>query len=537
MGAWWRWPSSSPSPPPLLSSSRAASWDGARPTLPAPASNRSSTKPTSFSARLTNRSATSPAPALGQEVVLTLTDLLANGQGVGRAGGMVIFVTGGLPQERVRVRISSVKSNYAVGELLEIIVRSPDRTQPFCAVFGICGGCQVQHLAYPAQLRWKRNMVASAFKRIAGLEVEVAETIGMADPRSYRNKMSLVVKERPGGTFDVGFYQARSHELVPIDSCPIVLPQLDAYVRNLATLARSAAGAAILRGVRHLVARAGKASGHAVVSLTTERLAEHLDNAVARLTAALPGLVGVQNSFEPASQNAVMGRKQRTIWGQNEMEEEIDGIRFRVSPASFFQVNSEMVGQIFRFVASGLTSPRRVVDLYCGAGTFSIFFARLGCTVFGVEESSHAIDEARANARLNLVEESTEFTVGRVEDALDEPRIGLALRGAQIVFLDPPRKGVEPAALEALAAAGVPNIWYLSCNPATLARDVAQLHTAGYELGIVQPFDMFPQTGHVEVLCTLWRKDSAPKVDEEMRLSAAPVPPSSEKEYPDFVIR
>ena len=490
---------------------------------------------------MTNRSATSPAPALGQEVVLTLTDLLANGQGVGRAGGVVIFVTGGLPQERVRVRISSVKANYAVGDLLEILVRSPERAEPFCSVFGICGGCQVQHLAYPAQLRWKRNMVANAFKRIAGVEVEVAETIGMIHPRHYRNKMSLVVQERPGGQFDVGFYQARSHEVVPIDSCPIVLPQLDGYVRNLVSIARSSAAGSVLRGVRHVVARAGRALGHAVVSLTTERPAEHLERAVTRLVAALPGLVGVQNSYEPASQNAVMGRKQRTIWGQAEMEETIDGIRFRVSAASFFQVNSEMVGQIFRFIAGGLTKPRRVVDLYCGAGTFSIFFARLGCTVFGVEESPHAIEEARANARLNGVDGTTEFAVGRVEDTLHEPRIGLALQGAQIVFLDPPRKGVEPAALAALAAARVPNIWYLSCNPATLARDVGLLHVEGYEVGIVQPFDMFPQTGHVEVLCTLWRKDSAAKADEEMRLAAsAPVaspPGPEEKEYPDFVIR
>ncbi|MDE2571726.1 MAG: 23S rRNA (uracil(1939)-C(5))-methyltransferase RlmD [bacterium] len=486
---------------------------------------------------MTNRSVTNPAPTLGQEAILSLTDLLANGQGVGRAGGMVVFVTGALPGERVRVRITSVKANYAVGELMQVIQRSPERAEPFCRVFGACGGCQVQHLAYPAQLRWKRNIVASAFKRIAGVDAAVAETIGMAMPRGYRNKMSLVVQERPGDNYAVGFYQPRSHDVVPIDACPIVLPQLDAYVRNLAAIARTPAAATLFRGVRHVVARAGRALGHAVVSLTTERTAEHLDRVVTRIVAALPGVVGVQNSFEPSSQNAVMGRKQRTLWGQQEMEEAIEGIRFRVSASSFFQVNSEMVGQIFRFIAAGLNRPRRIVDLYCGAGTFSIFFARLGCTVFGIEESEHAIDEARANAQLNGVEATTGFSVGRVEDALREPRAQAALLGAEIAFLDPPRKGVEAPALAALAAANVPNIWYLSCNPATLARDVAQLHAAGYEVGVVQPFDMFPQTGHVEVLCTLWRKDPGARANHDVRLTAAQDDAPGEKEYPDFVIR
>lgn len=487
---------------------------------------------------MTNKSATSPTPTLGQEAILTLTDLLANGQGVGRAGGMVVFVTGALPGERVRVRISSVKANYAVGELIDILQRSPERTEPFCPVFGACGGCQVQHLVYPAQLRWKRNIVASAFRRIGGVDVDVAETIGMIHPHAYRNKMSLVVEERPGERYAVGFYQPRSHDVVPIEACPIVLPQLDGYVRNLAALARSRGAAQVLRGVRHIVARAGRALGQAVVSLTTERPAEHLDRMAAQLVLLLPGVVGIQNSFEPASQNAVMGRRQRTIWGEPEMEEEIEGIRFRVSAASFFQVNSEMVGQIFRFIATGLTKPRRIVDLYCGAGTFSIFFARLGCTVFGVEESAHAIEEALENAKLNGVEATTEFAVGRVEEALREPRVRQALRTAEIAFLDPPRKGVEAAALAALAAARVPNVWYLSCNPAMLARDVAQLRAAGYEVGVVQPFDMFPQTGHVEVLCTLWRKDAGAQANEDIRLTAAWSELSDEqKEYPDFVIR
>jgi 23S rRNA (uracil1939-C5)-methyltransferase len=226
------------------------------------------------------------------------------------------------------------------------------------------------------------------------------------------------------------------------------------------------------------------------------------------------------------------------------MEETIEGVRYRVSPASFFQVNSEMVGRIFRFLAPGIGNDRTIVDLYCGAGTFAIFFASRGANVIGVEENPAAVREARDNAALNAVESRVRFVEGRVEGAVADAQGKKALEDAQIVFLDPPRKGSDEATLDAIAVAGVPNIWYLSCNPATLARDLAYLAKRGYALGVVQPFDMFPQTGHVETLATLHRTGS----DVEVTLpehEATPwddrIPewPSDDKyaksEYPDFV--
>jgi 23S rRNA (uracil1939-C5)-methyltransferase len=188
------------------------------------------------------------------------------------------------------------------------------------------------------------------------------------------------------------------------------------------------------------------------------------------------------------------------------MEESIEGVRFRVSPASFFQINGEMVAAIFRQLAGLLGVRPQVVDLYCGAGTFAIFFAARGAQVVGVEENGAAVAEARRNARLNGVEDRVRFVQGRVEGALGQGDGRAALRKAQVVFLDPPRKGSDEATLAALADAGVPAIWYLSCNPATLARDLRSLAGRGYEAGLVQPFDMFPQTGHVETLVTLERK-------------------------------
>lgn len=430
---------------------------------------------------------------------------------MGRARGLVVFVDGALPGERARVRISAVKAKYAVGELLERLSTSPHRAEPFCPVFGTCGGCAVQHVAYPAQLAWKRRLVRDALERIGGLRgVEVATTIGMDQPRAYRNKVALVA-ERTGTRTRFGFYQARSHALVPVERCPVTVPQLDASIAGLERAAAAPVTGEAFAGVRHAVMRAGVASGESVLSLSTARAQPAIEARAAAIAAELPGVVGINNSFEPSNANAVLGRKMKTVWGRAEMEERIGEVRFRVSPASFFQINSEMVGRIFEFMRPAL-GPLRIVDLYCGAGTFSMFFAKGGAQVVGVEENPNAIREARANAALNGVAEQTRFVAGRVEEILRGPVGREALAAAEIVFLDPPRKGSDELTLAATIEARPPNVWYLSCNPATLARDLATLIAGGYQLGIVQPFDMFPQTGHVETLVTLYRERASERV-------------------------
>ena len=464
---------------------------------------------------------TSGKPALpraGDELDVAVTDLLANGQAVGRCDGVVVFCAGPLPGERARVAIALVKPKYAVAELRELLTQSPERVTPFCPVFGECGGCQVQHLRYDAQLQWKREVLRGALERIGGFRgADVRETIGMAVPRHYRNKMSLVASQRDGATA-FGFYRQRSHEVVPIEACPIVTEQLSGYVGRLTSLA----GAAGARGsaaeftnafaeARHVVARDARASGEAVVTVTTARESAAVLRSGAALMAALPGVAGVTNSFELSSENAILGRKHRLAAGRAEIEESIGGVRYRVSAGSFFQVNVEIVGQIFEFLAPRLQVPRAIVDLYCGAGTFALYFARHGCDVFGVEESAQAVAEARANAELNGLQARVRFAAGRVEEVLRAGEGFAALRGAAAAFLDPPRKGSDEATLGAIAGAGVPEIWYLSCDPATLARDLKFLASKGYRLGAVQPFDMFPQTGHVEALAVLQRTDRQPK--------------------------
>ncbi len=431
------------------------------------------------------------------------TDLLSSGQGVGRVGDMVVFAWGPLPGERARIRIETVKAKYAVAETVELLVRSPERVEPFCGLFGACGGCQIQHLAYPAQLAWKRTLVSGALRRIAGIsDVEVAPTIGMDDPRRYRNKLALVVQQF-AGELSFGFYAARTHDLVPVHSCPVALPQLDTLIGALWDAARTPELNAALSGARHVVARVGRSSGEGVLSLTTEAASPALRMAAPALAKKLPDFVGISNSFAPPSANAVLGRKHHTIAGRVDMEETIGDLRFRVSPASFFQVNSEMVGKIFDFIGGRGAKLENVVDLYCGAGTFALFFARMGASVIGIEENPNAIAEANANAELNGLQTRSAFLSARVESALRDPGIAKAVAKSDVVFLDPPRKGSEESTLRALCEARAPRVWYLSCNPATLARDLGVLTKGGYRVDFVQPFDMFPQTGHIEALVLL----------------------------------
>ncbi|MBV8374914.1 MAG: 23S rRNA (uracil(1939)-C(5))-methyltransferase RlmD [Candidatus Eremiobacteraeota bacterium] len=447
----------------------------------------------------------SPAalPRAGAELELYFTDLLANGQAVGRAGGMAVFCFGPLPRETALVRVTSVKRRYAVATLKRVLTASPDRCQPFCPVFGDCGGCQVQHLNYPAQLAWKRELVRNTLARIGGFAgVEVQPTVGMTVPRNYRNKMSLVVEHRSTPPA-IGFYKQRSHDVVAIDACPIVATQLSDYIAQLNAARAVGEIAAALAPARHLVARASSTAGQAVLTITTTSASDAVERAAPALRARLPALAGLINSFDLSSANAIVGRRRRVVSGTGDVEEVIAGLHYRISPDSFFQINVEIVARIFAYIRPHIVGPQRVVDLYCGVGTFALFFARCGCDVFGVEESAQAIAEARANAECNGLAETVRLHQGRVENVLRAPQGREVLERAEIAFLDPPRKGSDETTLGALVAARVPNVWYLSCDPATLARDLKFLAAKGYRLGVVQPFDMFPQTGHVETLVML----------------------------------
>ena len=443
--------------------------------------------------------------ALGQEIELSFEDLLSNGQAVGRLRGMAIFVFGPLPDERARVRVTTVKQKYAVAELLEILETAETRAEPFCPVFGTCGGCQVQHLKYEAELHWKRSVVENALRRIGGIaDVQVSATIGIAVPREYRNKMSLIVDHRNDST-GFGFYKQRSHDVVPIDHCPIVQPALNRLIGALIDVRRDSTTAPAFQAARHVVSRTSLRSRQNIVAITTPEPDAAVASLSQTLKERLPSTAGIVESFGLHNDNAILGRRVRVVAGRDSIEEVVGSLRFKISPRSFFQVNIEILERIFEALKSLATGTREIIDLYCGSGAFALFFASLGCTVFGVEENAIAVDEARENALANSLAERVQFRRGRVEDVVTEPAIRKRLQSAGAVFLDPPRRGTDARVLTAIAEARVASVWYLSCDPATLARDLKLLLPKGYRLSGVQPFDMFPQTGHIESLAVVSR--------------------------------
>mgnify|MGYP001170202556 CR=1 FL=1 len=448
---------------------------------------------------MTNNAAGNPPAVDLAHTPIHVDDLLANGQGVGRADGLVAFVTGALPGETVRVAVDAVKQNYVSAHVVEILQHSPERTASVCPVFPQCGGCQTLHVRYEAQLEWKRRMVADALTRLGGLtNVEVLPTIGaqLIDGTRYRNKVSLVPRITAQGG-EIGFYAARSHRVVPISHCPVLLPWLDDAVRELVAIVEKTPS--LLHGVRHIVARTGLARKTLVVAFSAGRrqpeLAQHIDT----LRKHVSGLTGIVESFDPASANAIFGRRFTTLWGSPETIECVGHANFHFGIASFFQINTTMLELIAERLLERLASARRVVDLYCGVGTFAVMLGQRGVAVTGIESYREAVDEAAVNAAINGVTTAA-FERAAVVEAVSGDRGRTLLEDIDAAILDPPRRGCEPAVLRALAGARVPRVEYLSCNPATLARDARLLVDAGYTLGTTTPFDMFPYTGHVEAL-------------------------------------
>jgi 23S rRNA (uracil1939-C5)-methyltransferase len=430
---------------------------------------------------------------------IILDDMLENGQGVGRIGGLVAFVTGGLPGETVKVAVDQRKRNYVSGHVAAIERRSADRVTPGCAVFPRCGGCQTLHYRRAAELAWKKRLVANALTRIGGLmNVPVDDAVcAQDDPEDgYRNKVSLVVRGGEDGV-RLGFFEARSHNVVAIKRCPVLLPRLNAAVECIVKLARE--NPALFAGLRHVVARASATCADLVVSLNGLARNPELERRAGATAARIPGLTGLVANWEPQGANAIFGRRWAVLWGSSITSEIIDGLRLSAGISSFFQINTAILQRIVERMTALAAGAGRVVDLYCGVGTFAIVLGKRGMPGTGVESYAPAVEEAMANAAQNGIT-CAAFERADVARALAGPRGDSLLQGAGIAILDPPRKGCEPQVLSALGKHRVRAIAYLSCNPATLARDAKMLAANGYKLVRATPFDMFPGTGHVEVL-------------------------------------
>ncbi len=445
---------------------------------------------------------------IGQEVALEIANYGHEGEGVGRFQNFTVFVPGVLRGERVKAQIVEVRKNFARGRAIAILKAASERRTPECPIYAECGGCQLQHLDYPAQLQLKREQVVNAVERIGGLTgVTIRPTLGMDRPRQYRNKLQYPFGLREGAVV-VGCFRQGTHQIVPVGECLIQHPLHNRVLDTLRELViehrvpiydeRSGKGL-----LRHVLLKNGFTSGEAMVVLVTngERFLEGQAIA-AQLAAAHPAIKSVVQNINRTRGNVILGRENRTLWGKDRIVEELDGLKFRISANAFFQVNPQQTVKLYQKAVeyAALAGSERVVDAYCGVGSLTLFLARRAAAVFGIEVVPEAIRDARENAALNGLG-NVQFLVGETETVL--PRLVHEGHRFDVAVVDPPRAGCAESVLETLAAVEVERIVYVSCNPSTLARDLRRLAELGYETREIQPVDMFPQTYHVECIARI----------------------------------
>lgn len=454
----------------------------------------------------------------GQRIECDIIGLTHEGDGVGRIEGYTLFVHGGLPGEKVQAEVISIGKSFGRARITELIERSTSRQSPPCPIYDSCGGCQLQHLNYAEQLRWKRQHVIDSLVRIGKLSLEgesgldgssviVHPTIGMSDPWRYRNKAQVPIGFAEGGLIG-GFYEQGSNDIVEMDACLIQQEENEETVRAVKEAARmldiSAYNRVNGKGLlRHVVVRHTQTTGQRMVVLVTNgSTIPHAQELVSLIREKVPGVVSVCQSINTAQTPVVFGDETKVLWGEEVIYDEIDGIQFAISPRSFFQVNPEQTERLYRTAMeyAALTGEETVVDAYCGAGTISLFLARSARKVYGVEIVPEAIEDARRNALLNGVK-NVEFAVGAAEVVM--PRWQKEGVIPDVIVVDPPRKGCDGALIATMLELRPSRIVYVSCNPSTLARDLRLLEDGGYRTVEVQPVDMFPHTGHVEAVGSL----------------------------------
>lgn len=440
-----------------------------------------------------------PPVEKNDDLVVTIESLTNEGQGVARVEGFTVFVVGALAGEEVKAHIIKVQPTYAIAKAVEILKPSPDRVRPDCPVFAQCGGCTLWHLSYSGQLKQKQQWVADALTRLGGFEhVPMQPIVGMEEPTRYRNKGSFPFGVVGSGAV-FGFYAERSHRLVPFSDCLIQDEQIVDAARRVAAWANACSVPVYDETtgegqLRHVVART-TAEGELMVTVVTKGQLKKKDD----LLSFLEDCDSVWHNENPKQTNVVFGEKFTLLSGKPTLTETIGEKHFSVSPQSFLQVNRVQTTALYdaarEFLAAKPTET--VVDAYCGVGTISLFIAEDCAHVVGIEQVSAAIDDAKANAVANGVK-NAEFICGNVEDVL--PRLLSRESKLDAIVLDPPRKGCEEAALEAIVKSTASRVVYVSCNPATLARDCKYLAAHGFALSAVRPVDMFPQTCHVETV-------------------------------------
>ena len=485
-----------------------------------------------------------------QDYIVTIEDLSVEGEGIGKVNeagesGFPLFVKDTVIGDVAKVRAIKVKKNYGYGRLMEIITPSPNRVTPPCPVARQCGGCTLQCMTYEEQLEFKRRKVENNLRRIGGLkEIEVPMTLGMKEPWRYRNKAQVPFGMN-NGKICAGFYAGRTHTIIDSEDC-LIAPEINqTIIREIKSFMEEyqiapyneETGTGV---VRHALIRVGYHTGQILVCLVinADRL-PHAEKLVERLQ-KISDMTSVCLNINKKKTNVILGEKVETLFGPGYLEDKIGEVTFQISPQSFFQVNPQqtevLYGKALEF--ANLTGQETVWDLYCGIGTISLFLARSAKKVYGVEIIPAAIDDARGNAKRNGLD-NTEFFVGKAEEVLPEwyaKRDSDKERHADVIVVDPPRKGCDSALLDTITAMHPDRIVYVSCDSATLARDLKYLTEkeckpgeAGYQVTKVQPVDMFPWSAHVETVVLLSHKkaDSYIHIDVEFGEGEGKIPVDS----------
>lgn len=425
-----------------------------------------------------------------------------------------IFIEGALKGEKVKVRIVKVNKNFAYGKLMEVLEASEERVNPPCAIYKRCGGCKLQHASYKAQLDFKWDRVKDCVSKIGKLDPSIVKyPLGMEEPWRYRNKVQLPIG-LINGEVKIGFFAPRSHDIIDMESCLIqdeigdkVVKLTREWIEKFNIRPYNVDGEYDEKGiVRHIMIRRGFTTNEVMVVLVTngEKL-PHKEEFVDLMVKNIPGIKSVIQNINSKKINVILGLESKTLWGEDTISDYIGDFRFNISPLSFFQVNPTQTEVLYgkALEYANLTGNEEVFDAYCGTGTITLFLSQKAKKVYGVEIIPQAIDNAWINAKENKVE-NVEFFVGESEVVIPD-LINNGVK-ADVVVVDPPRKGCDKKLLDAITNIDAKKIVYVSCDPSTLGRDLAILEENGYKTLEVQPVDMFPNTSHVENVAKLIKK-------------------------------
>ena len=459
----------------------------------------------------------------------TVEGYSSEGLGIVRLDGAVVFVPQAIRGEEIDLRITKVMKTAAAGEIVKIHNLSPERTKPECPYFGKCGGCDFQHMSYTEELWAKRQRVQDALTRLGGTDLQVEEILGAKDPTHYRNKSQYPV----GADGAIGFFRARSHQVVPIDRCLIQSEVSDRTAKAVGNWMKryrvSAYDETTGKGlVRHIYVRVNRKGESLCCVIANGKQLPREPELAAYVRAAAPGTVGVVLNTNTKKGNVILGEKYRTLWGQDFLMDTLCGLQFKLSVPSFYQVNRDqaevLYGKALEFAA--LTGEETVLDLYCGTGTITLCLAKQAKKAIGAEIVPPAIEDAKENAARNNIENAEFFCGDAADIAAKLEREGLR---PDVITVDPPRKGLAPEVIASVAGMGPKRVVYVSCDPATLGRDVKIFDGFGYKAVRAAAVDMFPGTRHVETVVLLSRETNPLTVEVRMEVETGEV-----KEHPTY---